>query len=107
MRLRRTRVGSASLPQKKGSNSRWKKLISWLGKAAPLNSSRRTRQARCRCSNLMTVHVSESVAICRYLEGHHPEPNRARPTRTGGDREVESPDGTGTVWSNLTDVSKY
>jgi hypothetical protein len=49
-----------SLPQKKESNLRWKKLIFWLGKAAPLNSSQRTRQARCRCSSLMTVHTSPS-----------------------------------------------
>src|ERR1700720_4630774 len=37
-------------------------------------------------------HLSESVAICRYLEGLH-QPLRARPTRASGDREVESPDG--------------
>ena len=57
---RRTRVASASLPQKKGSNSRWKKLIFSLGKAARLNFSRRTRQARCRYSNSMTVHTYPS-----------------------------------------------
>ena len=71
-----TRVGFASSRRKRASNSRWKKLIFWPGKAARLNSSRRTRQARCLCSNLMTVHTSPNlVAICRYLEGLQPEPN--------------------------------
>src|ERR1700739_2808812 len=46
------------------------------GQSRTSESSRRTRQARCWCSNLMTgSYLSESVAICRYLEGLHPEPN--------------------------------
>jgi Glutathione S-transferase, N-terminal domain len=53
--------------------------------------------------------LSESVAICRYLEGLHPEPNLlgARSPRTGGDREVEPADGAGTVRCHRTHGSKY
>ena len=53
-------------------------------------------------------HLSESVAICRYLEGLHPEPNlfRARPPRTGEDRKVEPTDGAGTVRWDRTRSSK-
>src|SRR5215469_10271457 len=76
MRLPRTRVGSASLPQKRGSNYRWKKLIFWLGKAARLNFLRRTRQGAVPVLELDDGScLSESVAICRYMEGLRPEPN--------------------------------
>ena len=54
-------------------------------------------------------HLSESVAICRYLEGLHPgtKPVRTRPSRAGGDRAVESPDGVRTVRRNWTHGSKH
>jgi hypothetical protein len=42
MLLRQTRVGSASSPQKRASNLRWRTLIFWLGKAVRLTFSRRT-----------------------------------------------------------------
>ena len=53
--------------------------------------------------------LAESVAICRYLEGLHPEPNLfgLRPARTGADRDVEPADGTGAVRRNRTHGSKY
>jgi hypothetical protein len=53
---RRVRIFAAE----KGIELGWKKLIFWPGKAARRSSSLRTRQARCLCLNLMTVHTSPS-----------------------------------------------
>jgi hypothetical protein len=53
---RRVRIFAAE----RGSNYRSRKLIFWMGKAAHLNFSRRTRQARCRYSNSMMVHTFPS-----------------------------------------------
>ena len=44
-------------------------------------------------------YLSESVAICRYLEGLQPEPNLL-----GRDLCEQA---TGTVWSNRAHLSKY
>ena len=54
-------------------------------------------------------YLSESVAICRYLEGLHPEPNLlgAPLARTGGNREVESSHGTRIVRYDRTYFSEY
>ena len=52
-------------------------------------------------------HLSESVAICRYLEGLHPEPLRAQPSRTSRGREVESPYGIGIVRTHSAHRPKY
>jgi glutathione S-transferase len=54
-------------------------------------------------------YLSESVAICRYLEGLQVDPNLLGRDlmRTSGNREVEPPDGTGIAWSNRAHVSKY
>src|SRR6516164_4614177 len=42
--------------------------------------------------------IAESVAICRYLEGQHPEPNlMGRNPRAGRDRDVEPAHGAGAV----------
>src|SRR6516165_8257026 len=43
--------------------------------------------------------IAESVAICRYLEGQHPEPNPdgPQPARAGRDRDVEPAHGAGAV----------
>ena len=76
MRMRRTRVGSEYLPQKKGLNFRWKKLISWLGKAALSEFLAKNSSGAVPVLELDDgSHLSELVAICRYLEGLHPEPN--------------------------------
>ena len=73
--LHRTRVGSASLPQKRASNSRWKMLIFWLGKVARPYFLRRTRQARYPYSNSMTVHTCPSLLrSAGTLRGFSPNP---------------------------------
>lgn len=91
---RRTRVGSASLPQKRESNYRWRKLIFWLGKAARLNFSRRTRQARCRYSSSMTVHTFPHSAPIRTwptLLGRVASPNYAALSKEAIDQAIGAP----------------
>ena len=75
MLRRRTRVGSASLQQKKGSLS--------LEEVDILAGQSRTPEFLAKnSSGAVPVlelddgsYLSESVAICRYLEGLQPEPN--------------------------------
>ena len=54
-------------------------------------------------------YLSESVAICRYLEGLQPEPNLlGRDVREEAEIERwKSPDRTGTVRRDRTHGSKY
>jgi glutathione S-transferase len=75
MLWRQTRVGSGSLPQKKGSNL--------LEEVEILAGQSRTPEFLAKnSSGAVPVlelddgsYLSESVAICRYLEGLQPEPN--------------------------------
>ena len=61
--------------RKKASNLRWKKLIFWPAKAARSIPRKNSSGAVPLLELDDGSYLSEFVAICRYLEGLHPEPN--------------------------------
>ena len=72
----RTRVGFASLPQKKGSNYRWKKFDILARQSRTPEFLAKNSSGAVPVLELDDGScLSESVAICRYLEGLQPEPN--------------------------------
>jgi len=74
MQWRPIRAAFASSRQKRASSFRLKRSTFWPAKAARPNSWPRTRRVPVLELDDGS-YLSESVAICRYLEGLHPEPN--------------------------------
>src|SRR6516162_4712788 len=74
MQWRPIRAAFASSRQKRASSFRLKRPTFWPAKAARPNSWPRTRRVPVLELDDGS-YLSESVAICRYLEGLHPEPN--------------------------------
>src|SRR6516162_5709813 len=74
MQWRPIRAAFASSRQKRASSFRLKRSTFWPAKAARPNSWPRTRRVPVLELDDGSF-LSEPVAICRYLEGLHPEPN--------------------------------
>src|SRR5689334_13378092 len=101
-----TRVGFASSLRKRASNSCWKTLTFWRGKAERRNSSRRTHPAACQCSNFIPLRIGRHLSVLGGAPSRT-EPLGAPLARTGGNREVESSHGTRIVRYDRTYFSEY